>query len=323
MAAATFAFCSAKAALLPPTMIDGVVALGAMMNTAAPGQPAKIEWVTLGTGFFYGFKTKDDPDVTKRLYDVYLVTAGHVVAEFKDSRIAEGQQSLDLSVRINLKDPNEPSQTFKIPFNPHPPENTWFFHPNFDPKTVSAVPDYDIAVVRVNGEMIKALGASFIENDETAADVSKLKAIGASAGDGTFVLGFPMNLAGAARNYVIAREGIIARISEMLDHKSSSFLLDSFVFPGNSGSPVIIKPEIVSITGTQSNRTAYVIGIVHGYKSYLDVAVSQQTHQPRIIFEENAGLTEVIPMDRINETINSFRDAHPLSEGNQPTPSTR
>jgi hypothetical protein len=28
-------------------------------------------------------------------------------------------------------------------------------------------------------------------------------------------------------------------------------------------------------------------------------------------------------MDRINETINSFRDAHPLSEGNQPTPSTR
>jgi hypothetical protein len=28
------------------------------------------------------------------------------------------------------------------------------------------------------------------------------------------------------------------------------FLLDSLVFPGNSGSPVILKPEISSIEGT-------------------------------------------------------------------------
>jgi hypothetical protein len=157
------------------------------------------------------------------------------------------------------------------------------------------------------------------QNDEHAADISKLRAIGVSAGDGTFVLGFPMNLAGVVRNYVIVREGIIARISEMLDQTSPSFLVDSFVFPGNSGSPVIIKPEITSIQGTQANRTAYAIGIIHGYRTYRDVAISEQTHRPRIVFEENSGLAEVIPLDRVNETITAFRAAHPSSEENQPS----
>ena len=295
----------ARAALFPPGMIDSVVALGAMVNTAPLGQSPKIEWVTLGTGFFYGYKIKDDPDVQKRQYEIYLVTAGHVVSEFKES------QQGDLFVRINSKDPTSPSKTFNIPFNRNAQEDTWFFHPKFDPKTVSTFPDYDIAIVRLNGQTLKESGATFVESDETMADVKKLKEIGASAGDGTFVLGFPMNLAGVQRNYVIAREGIISRISEMLDDKAMTFLLDLFVFPGNSGSPVILKPEITSIAGTKSNRTAYVIGVVHGYKSYLDVAVSQQTHRPRITFEENSGLAEVIPMDRVNETIEAFRASHP------------
>jgi hypothetical protein len=116
-----------------------------------------------------------------------------------------------------------------------------------------------------------------------------------------------MNLAGIQRNYVIVREGIVARISEMLEGKSPTFLLDSFVFPGNSGSPVVIKPEFTSIVGTKANPNSYVIGVVHGYRSYSDVAVSQQTHRPRIIFEENSGLAEVIPIDRVDETIEAFR----------------
>ena len=255
--------------------------------------------------FFYGYKVKDDPDATKRLYELYLVTAGHVVAEFKESK--QG----DLFVRINSKDQTSPSQTFSIPFNPNAQEGTWFFHPKFDAKTVSAVPDYDISAVQLNAATVKELGATFVENDNNVADINKLKDIGASAGDGTFVLGFPMNLAGIQRNYVIVREGIISRIGEMLNDKSRTFLLDSFVFPGNSGSPVIIKPEFTSIVGTQPNRTAYVIGVVHGYRPYADIAISQQTHRPRIIFEENSGLAEVIPMDRVNETIEAFRASRP------------
>ncbi len=301
----TAAFYSANAALLPPAFLDSVVALGAMVNTAPPGQPPKVEWATVGTGFFYGHKVKDDPDGTKRLYEIDLVTAGHVVSEFKESK--QG----DLSVRINSKDSTKSSQTFNIPFNPAPQEHSWFFHPKFDPKTVALVPDYDVAIFRVNGQVIKELGAAFIEDDKNAADVKKLKQIGTSAGDGAFVLGFPMNLAGVQRNYVIVRKGIVARISEMLDRRSMTFLLDLFVFPGNSGSPVVLKPEITAISDTSPNNVAYVIGIVNSYRPYTDVAVSQQTHRARIIFEENSGLAEVIPLDRVDETIQAYRTTFP------------
>jgi hypothetical protein len=66
-----------------------------------------------------------------------------------------------------------------------------------------------------------------------------MKELSVSPGDGVFVLGFPMNIAGRQRNYVIARQGCVARIGEMLDGASPLFLLDSFVFPGNSGGPVV------------------------------------------------------------------------------------
>lgn len=223
---------AAKAALLPPFMMDSVVALGAILNVNPPGQPPNIQWVTLGTGFFYGYKIKDDPDPKKRQYAIYLVTAGHVVSEFGKS--GHG----DLQIRINSKDPLS-SQTFSIPEKPPEGAGTWFYHPKFNPASPADPPGYDIAAVRIDYSKITELGAAWIPSDEAAANSEKLKSIGSSAGDGVFVLGFPMNLAGAQRNYAIVRQGVIARISELLDHASSTFMLDSFVFPGNSGSPVV------------------------------------------------------------------------------------
>lgn len=292
----------AKAALLPPFMMDSVVAIGASLNVNPPGQPPKNQWVTLGTSFFYGYKIKDDPDPKKREYAIYLVTAGHVVSEF---RAISGHG--DLQVRINSKDASSSSQTFNIPEKPPEGQRTWFYHPKFNPASPSDVPGDDIAAVPINASTIRALGAEFMTNDEAAADIGKLKSLGTSAGDGVFVLGFPMNLAGAQRNYVIVREGVIARISELLDDASPTFMLDAFVFPGNSGGPVILKPEITAIQGTTANGKAYLIGVVVDYKPYTDMAISQQTHHPRIIFEENSGLADVIPIDRVDEAITAYR----------------
>jgi S1-C subfamily serine protease len=288
----------ASAALLPPPMLDSVVALGAMLNTSPPGEPPKIEWVTLGTGFFYGRKIYDDVEPTKRKYLVYLVTAAHVIAEFK----AGGHK--EISVRINSKDPSSPSQTFSISTDG---PGAWFYHPGFRADDPSASPGDDIAVVQVNGQKITELGATFIGDDLAAADSAKMKSIGVSAGDSVFVLGFPMNLAGVQRNYVIVRQGIIARIGELLEQRSETFLLDSFVFPGNSGSPVILKPEIAGLAGTTAHNSAELLGVVTDYKPYTDVAISNQTHRPRITFEENSGLSDVIPLDRVDEAILAYQ----------------
>jgi hypothetical protein len=117
-------------------------------------------------------------------------------------------------------------------------------------------------------EMLKSLKleSGFFASDQHSFTKSQLSDAGVSAGDGVFVLGFPMGLAGENRNYAIVRQGSIARISEYLDGKTKSFLIDLFVFPGNSGGPVILKPEINSIQGTKSNSKAMLVGVVEGYR---------------------------------------------------------
>jgi hypothetical protein len=76
--------------------------------------------------------------------------------------------------------------------------------------------------------------------------------------------------------YPVVRSGSIAHIQDALDRRSSSFLLDSFVFPGNSGGPVILSRRGY---GAPANRThpidfACVIGLVSAYVPREEIAVS-------------------------------------------------
>ena len=111
-----------------------------------------------------------------------------------------------------------------------------------------------------------------------------------SEGNEVIVLGFPMGLAGKEQNYVIARQGIIARIGDLLDGHSKSFLIDSSIFPGNSGGPVIAKPTLFTIRGGDTLPYAKLIGMVSAYLPYEDIAYSLQTNPPtpRVSFLSNA-----------------------------------
>lgn len=91
------------------------------------------------------------------------------------------------------------------------------------------------------------------------------------------------------------------------------------MFPGNSGGPVVTKPEVVAIEGTKPVGASYLIGVVAGYVPYRDVAISAQTQKVRIIFEENSGLASVIPIDYVEEVIrealsSSSAEASPTEE---------
>lgn len=89
-----------------------------------------------------------------------------------------------------------------------------------------------------------------------------MKELEITEGDFAYVLGFPMGIIGDKRNTVIVRSGSIARIRDALAKVNPIFLVDAFVFPGNSGGPVISKPDAISIQGTKSQDAAYLIGIV-------------------------------------------------------------
>jgi S1-C subfamily serine protease len=271
---------------IPPFFVDSVVALG-RIDAKPGGQPP--EWATEASGFLYGYLEKDDPDPGKRLYEIYLVTNRHVLTNHAY-----------VFVRFNPEKATDRVQQLPLALQNDSGQPQWFSHPD---------PTIDISVVQLNGQYLREQGlkSAFFASDAHAADKSKMKDLGLAAGDGIFVLGFPMGMSGAQRNYVIARRGSIARISDLLDSISNMFLIDALVFPGNSGGPVVSAISVTAIQGTKSQTSAYLIGVVRGYLPYSDVAVSQQTGQLRTIFQENSGLAEVVPIDYVNETIKNWQ----------------
>lgn len=293
------------AAQVPPGAIDSVAAIGIMLPSEVkpgdqppkPGEQPPLVWHTEGTGFFYGYLVKDDPDPLKRRYEVYLVTARHVV----DGHIKRFHS--EVLVRVDAKDTSQDAAEFNVPSSDGPNYVTWFYHPRNN---------VDVAATYVDMGLLKQKGfePQFFSNDLHSANLRKLRELEITAGEGVFILGFPMDLAGAKKNYVIVRHGAIARISETLEGVATNFLLDALVYPGNSGGPVLLKPELMSISGTKASTNAYLIGIVLNYRTYTDTAVSMQTERPRVTFEENSGLAEVLPVDYIDEAIAAWRPSH-------------
>ena len=273
-------------ALIPPHYLDSVVAIGKNVPVMLNGAPVfengtiKFQWEPIASGFLYGSPTGEKNNDGKPLYRVFLVTNRHVV-----------QGLPELKLRFNPKEA-KPATEYSVPLSDAKGRPTWFTPPGSQ---------FDVAVNRINMSVLRNDGikAEFIEGDENAADLAKAKDLGVSEGDGVFVLGFPLQVVGGVRNFVVVRQGVIARIGDALDGYNKTFLVDTFIFPGNSGGPVILRPEMVSITGTKSHQNALLIGVVNSFQTYQDIAVSQQTGRPRIIFEENAGLANVVPVDQI------------------------
>ena len=111
-----------------------------------------------------------------------------------------------------------------------------------------------------------------------------------------------MSISGKVRNFVIVRQGIIARVDEEV-LEQGFYYIDASAYPGNSGGPVIHKPELIAITGTSNNSSAGLIGVISSGETYSDIAVSQQTGEPKVVFTEQTGLIRVVPTELIFEII--------------------
>lgn len=257
-------------ALIPPFFLDTVVAIG------IPTGNEKIEWVA--SGFLYGDL------IEKNKYKIFLVTNRHVL---EDHEI--------VYLRFN-PEAAERAREYELVLKESNGTLNWFAHPDHN---------VDVAIIPIVASILREQKIRFawFYSDKHVMDRTKANELGLTEGDGIFVLGFPMGLVGEERNFVIVRQGCIARIRDTLAGTSKEFLVDSTVFPGNSGGPVVTKPDAISIQGTKSIGAANLIGMVKAYVPYRDVAISAQTKQPRIIFEENSGLTTVIPIDFVIETV--------------------
>ena len=264
-------------ALIPPFMLDAVVAIG-FRNS----DPGNVDFA--GTGFVYGHRVGNGPTADSGEYQMFIITNRHVL---QGKRRAILRFNPIESAPAKLLDADL-LDTTNIPL--------WFAHPD---------PDIDVGVLPVNAATLKAQGIKFeaLLRDKHVLAHADPESSNLCEGDGVFVLGYPMGNVGNERNYVVVRQGCLARIRESRAGAAKQFLIDATVFPGNSGGPVILRPEITSIQGTSSVPNASLIGVVSAYLTYRDIAISQQTQHARITFEENSGLASVVPIDRVNEVV--------------------
>jgi hypothetical protein len=285
-------------ALIPPYYLDCVVAIGQRVPVIENGQlviekgQPKQKWEPLASGFLYGDFTGEISEGKKR-YRVFLVSNRHVF---------DGRQNLVL--RFNPKE-SKPAKEYELPLSLNG-KQLW---------AAPTDPTLDVAVQLINMNKLRDDGiqAEFFESDSMAVDMARAGELGVTEGDGAFVLGFPLQLVGGERNFVIVRQASIARIRDTIAKVSKDFLLDTFIFPGNSGGPVVLRPEITSIQGTKSQNQSLLIGLVSFFRTYQEVAVSKQTGRPRVMFEENAGLASVVTVDGIREAIAEAAKINPPS----------
>src|SRR6185503_14526044 len=160
--------------------------------------------------------------------------------------------------------------------------------------------EVDVAAIGLKAPRLREEGIrfSYFKTDTEVLDRKRTMEMGFCEGDDVYVLGFPLGLVGEHRNYSVVRQGCIARIRDSAAGSTKEFLVDATVFPGNSGGPVISRPE-PSPPGQGASGRSYLLGIVASYVPYRDVAISQQTKRTRVVFEENSGLTAVIPCDYV------------------------
>ena len=241
--------------LLPPSALDSVVAIGSR-------DAAGTHWV--GSGFLYA----DNP--TQKLPDgwtanaIFLVTNKHVL------------KGIETAV-IRFNSPGAPpTQEYVVPLRNKDGAFNWTGHKDAN---------VDIAILpfEIPDEVRKRIGGIInpIFRQLQSADRAKLRDLGVTEGDHLFVLGFPVSLFAdpslakdlfpAGQNVVFVRQGIVARIRDTLAGVSNQFLIDAFVFPGNSGGPVILQPENIAIQETKPQKTPYLIGVVAAYLPYQEL----------------------------------------------------
>lgn len=121
------------------------------------------------------------------------------------------------------------------------------------------------------------------------------------SGAPVFIIGFPLGLRSEEYATPIVRRGIVARADKQ------NVIVDAFVFPGNSGGPVIYEPTVRFGKGitTPVLQGDWLLGLVVSEISYIETAVSLQTQKPRVTFEDNAGLCNVISADLILKLLKS------------------
>ena len=214
---------------------------------------------------------------------VHLITAKHVVVDIETGKTKD----INMRVFFNLKSMGigmRPIKEIKKKFGVN-----WVFHENAE---------VDIAVIPFGldpqKDDVKVIPDNLFLTPDRLFEIYDI-----------FFVSYQPGVKFEERISPIFRTGTISIINQ-----DKTFYVDASAFPGNSGSPVFLKPSPIrfdekgiSIGGDQLGGKF--IGIIGEYIPYTEVAISIQTGHPRVTFEENTGLSKVWSVAFIREIIES------------------
>lgn len=271
--------------LLPKAFVDAVVSIGRRKS------PEECDW--FGTGFFV-FRPEDEE---KKTHTLFLVTNKHVL---KDEQ----------SIVIRLREQDSNNLKMLDLSLVHEGEKLYSVHPN---------DQVDVAAVMINAPVVEKNNLQYYgyAMETNLMDSNEYIEYCGHEGGSVYMIGFPIPqmTVGKYSNTPICRGGCVARMDPMIMKEEKKFIIDIQNFPGNSGSPVIAKPEIASLIGTKALNKAAVIGIVNSYIPYRENLVNQQTNEIVEIRSENSGLALANPTEFIRETIEIERRRVSASQG--------
>ena len=263
-------------ALIPQKYVNSVVAIGRPSTDRTPN------WCA--SGFLYGHIVGSGQARGTSNVKPYCVTCAHVL---------EGLSSISVLINTAMGKPKHITTDFG---------EGW--PRRHDKADLAAFPLPPQLLTPDEWAQRIFLSEPDVVTTEMAAD------LGLTDGDSCFLLGFfPLWLIKEhERSYPVVRHGTIARIRDYLDGYSDHILIDTMNFPGNSGGPVVVKPEIMAIRGTKSPGRSGLLGVISSYICYDEVAYSLATGrpEPRVIFRQNSGLAAVVPATILAGWIASF-----------------
>ena len=216
----------------------------------------------------------------------HLVTAKHVVV----NKLTGKMQDEDLVVSFNNIGGGITSRSIKELKEQYGVD--WMFHPD---------PNVDVAMIPFR--LVPAQDDVRVIPDNLFLPLDQVFEL-----NDVFFLSFQPGIESGREIEPIIRSGVVSMIGD-----DGSFYLDAAAFPGNSGSPVFLRPSPMRYNQEGQGVSFYgkdplggkFIGIIGDYVAYRDVAVSAHTGAPRIVFEENTGLSKVWSVTFIQEIINS------------------
>ncbi len=249
------------------------------------GIPDLIEDVKKAVVFLGRMSTENQPEFVATgcllsLHDVvHLVTAKHVVVDLETGQLNDSGLRVFYNHKTGggaMRSLEDVKDKFGV---------KWIFHSD---------PNVDIALIPFGIDMttddVLTIPPSLFAKRERLFQLYDV-----------FQLSYQPGVPDESRVAPIIRAGTISKIN-----KDGSLYIDSAAFPGNSGSPVFLTPspirfdkEGISLGGDPIG--GHFVGIVGSYVPYQEIAISVQTKRPRIIFEENTGLSKVWPPSFIEE----------------------